>query len=109
MPFQTISSGSTSCVTVQCTLCSYGSPDSLVSAPREVNLHRHVVNTTGHGGLVWIGKAKSLLHVIDTGDRDTVTKTTMTMVIYYAVTVMITSVLCGCIVNVIIVRAVFTT
>ena len=37
--------------TVQCTLCSYGSCESLVSAPREVHLLRHVVK---HHWVWWI-------------------------------------------------------
>ena len=31
------------CMTVQCLLCSYGSPESLVSAPRQVHLFKHVM------------------------------------------------------------------
>ena len=42
-PFLSVSIGNINCVTVQCTLCAYGSRDSLVSAPRQVHLLKHIV------------------------------------------------------------------
>ena len=51
--FLNLSNSNLNCVTVQCTLCSYGSPQSLVSAPRQVHLLKHIVKYHWTWWLSW--------------------------------------------------------